>query len=386
MPLWTSNGSGSWLTANRWSGNSIPNAAGAVAEFTVNTEAFGIYQISIPSNTTVTIGTLNIVSSSLDGYSILSAVNATNAFLRFQGVGGSPAFINVDSNGSDENNIRNTQGMGVIFASDVILTTINSDTFFEISAPITGGGDLSKYGTGTLSLRLGDNSGWLGDLNLLGGRTEVGGPLSMGSGNVELNNGAVLATQGVIANRIEIGATSAIGTLAAFSAATLTLSGQLVMASNSANAVRFGETGVAGTIVLAGTSTILGTGGFAIVDGIVQLGNAGVAANYFSSLSALATFSVIGTLETRGFATFIDNLDMDGGVLRAGTGVLNLTVADSTNGGNSQTGTIEGSSGADRIVVNAATNFSFSGAAFTGWNNLDDKITINGGARGTLFT
>ncbi len=375
MPLWTSNGSGSWLAANRWSGNSIPNAAGAEAEFTVNTEAFGIYQISIPTNTTVTIGRLNIVSSSLDGYSILSALNATNSFLRFQGVGGSPAFIDVDSNGSQQNNIRNTTGMGVIFASDVILTTINSDTFFQISAPITGSGDLNKYGTGTLSLT-GNNSGWLGDVNLLGGRT-VATAAGLGSGNVELNNGAVLVSAFTVANRIEIGATGAIGTISAGAGQTLTLSGDLVLASNSANAVRFGESGVAGTIVLTGTSTIIGTGGFAIVDGIVQLGNAGVAANYFSNLAPLATLSVIGTLETRGFATVIDNLDMDGGTIRAGVGVLDLTITDTTNGGNSQTGTIEGSAGVDRIVINASTNFSLSGAAFANWS-ANDTITING--------
>lgn len=377
MPLWTSNGSGSWLTANRWSGNSIPNAAGAEAEFTVNTEAFGIYQISIPTNTTVTIGTLNIVSSSLDGYSILSALGATNAFLRFQGVGGSPAFINVDSNGSQQNNIRNTVGMGVVFASDVILTTINSDTFYQISAPISGSGDLNKYGTGTLSLT-GNNSAWAGDINLLGGRTEASAA-ALSIANVELNNGAILVTSSTVANRIEVGATSAIGTIATGAGQILTLSGNLVLASNSANAVRFGETGVVGTIVLTGTSTIIGIGGFAIVSGIVQLGNAGVAANYFSNLTPLATFSVIGTFETRGFATSIDNLDMDGGTLRAGTGVLDVTVTDTTNGGNSQSGTIEGSAGVDRIVINASTNFSLAGATFVNWS-ANDTITINGSA------
>ncbi|HTU12212.1 MAG TPA: calcium-binding protein [Allosphingosinicella sp.] len=379
MPVWTNASNGSWGDAARWTGG-IPNGAGAVAEFTVAHANSVLIVVSFPDSSLFTVGTLTIATDTDDGWTFRGQTNATSSTLRLLGAGGGPAYINVDTNGSSrESSIASEFGLRLSFASDVVLTTSNSDTTFRISAPITGSGDLYKFGDGTLHL-FGANTPWLGDLNLFGGRTEILNGDNIGNATLGFDNSGVLAVLGnvTLANRIMVGGGDATGTIAAAIGSTLTLSGQLVQASDNLSGFQFGSTTDAGTIVLTGSSFVLGKTGFTIAGGTVRIGNANVAANYFSDFSADGLLQIVGTLDTNGFATIVDNLDWDGGSILTSTGVLNLTVNDNYFAANSQTGNIVGTAGADRIVINATINWDFTGLVFNSWTNGVDTITING--------
>ena len=72
-----------------------------VAEFTVTAPASSaFFQALLGQDATVTVGTLTIVTDSTTGWSISGANGTANSRLVFQGATGSPAFLNVDTNGS----------------------------------------------------------------------------------------------------------------------------------------------------------------------------------------------------------------------------------------------------------------------------------------------
>ncbi|HTU12210.1 MAG TPA: calcium-binding protein [Allosphingosinicella sp.] len=378
MAIWQTAGNGIWTNASAWDGPT-PNGAGAVAEFIRPDGGEFVYIIVIPEGTTITVGTLNILSTATDGWSFRGASGDEGAVLRFLGASGGPAFINVDSNGSGLNGIANGNGLEVVFASDVILTTTDSDTRFKINAPIVGPGDLYKFGAGTLELKpqFGDtNSEWTGGLHLRGGRTET---IEEGVAEVDisLGNGAVLTGSGTYDNRIELISGNNSGTIA--TQFSLTLSGLLVHSSNNPTGLRFGTATDTGTIILVAGNFVLGSGGFTIAGGTVQFGNAAAAANYFASMSPSGLLSVVGTLDTGGFAANLDNLDLDSGTLLASSGALDVIVTDRTTSTNSQAGTIQGTAGADRFTVNVVNDFNMAATIFTNWTAGVDTITVNGG-------
>jgi Ca2+-binding RTX toxin-like protein len=381
MSSWTTPTTGAWNDPALWTGG-VPNNAGAVAEFTVANPASGTVFVTLAQDELITVGTMNIVTDTDDGWLFRGAVATTNSTLRFGGVGGSPAYLNVDTNGSTrETTIASTNGMRVSLVSDLILTTQNSDTVFRISAPLISSGDLFKHGDGTLQLN-GDNASWTGDLNLFGGRTEIFGASNIGSATLTFDNGGVLAVAGntTIANRLVITGGNAVGTIAAGTGLTLTLSGDIVQATDALSGFQFGSSTDAGTIVLTGSSVVLGDAGFTVAGGTVRIGNATVASNFFSSFSSDGLLQLAGTLDTNGFATSIDNLDFDGGTLRSSAGTLNVTVNDTFSSANSQSGSIAGTAGADQIVINVAIDWSAVVLTFTSWTNGVDTIRFNGSA------
>jgi serralysin len=389
MPSWTTGADGYWTNVANWTGG-VPNGAGAVADFTYNSPTTRTNHIYFDQNEVVTVGTLNI--SGTDTWRFEGANGTTNTTLAFAGASGGSAFINVTSpriSSFAANTVNN--GLKLSFVTDVTVT-LNGDYFnqFHMLAAITGTGDLYKLGGGRLLLG-GDNTAWSGDVHLLAGRTEITGTTSLGTGDIELDNGAQLAAMitMTIANRIEVG--SGGGFISAASAftgpnPTLTLSGLLVVTGNDPDqAVQFGFVGVHGdaidfgSIVLTGTSLVTGLGGFNIFPGTVSLGNADVAANYFSNLSAEAFVHLTGAgrLDTNGFAASIDNLDLDGGTLTSFSGTLNATINYTASTG-TQTGAIRGTAGTDTVLVNVLTNVNFKDVTFGTWTTLVDTFTLNG--------
>src|SRR5690242_4308373 len=132
MPSWKNPASGLWLDSVNWNG-SVPNAPGAVAEFTVTAPASSaFFQALLGQNATVTVGTMTIVTDSDDGWSFKGNSGAANARLILQGATGSPAFLNVDTNGSATISGFSPFGLRMTFASDVIVTTQDSDTTLQM--------------------------------------------------------------------------------------------------------------------------------------------------------------------------------------------------------------------------------------------------------------
>jgi Ca2+-binding RTX toxin-like protein len=387
MSDWTSAVNGNWSDATKWTGG-VPNAAGAVANFTVANAAAGVpVTIRFSQNATFSVGTLNIAADSNDGWQFLGEVGVTNATLRFDGVGNSPAFLNVDTNGSDVlSSINNSFGLNVVLDDDLIVTTQDSDTSFRIVAPITGSKDIYKFGDGTLQLNSANNVNWTGDLHLNGGRVELTSSTALASvGAIKLNNGATLAVAASsfeLAEKIETGTGNATGNIVVATGSALSLSGQLELRSNASDAVTFGSATDAGTIVLSGTSLINGTGSFNVAGGTVRFGNAGAAASYFAGLTGSADVGIAADaiFDTGGFAATLHNFNLNGGTLQSTGGALNLTTDIVGFALFGETGTIVGTAQADSLVFNVAQNVSLTLAGaltFTNWTGGVDTITMN---------
>ena len=377
MSDWAAAVNGNWTDATKWTGG-VPNGLGALANFTVSTAGSATRLIEFSQLSTVTVGTLNLTTDSDDAWAFLGETGVTSAELRFHGAGGAPAFLNVDTNNSNSlTRITDSNGLRVMLASDLILTTQNSDTLLSISAPISGFGSLFKFGFGTLRL---EGSSSTSGFFLYGGRTEITATASL-SGRITLDNDAILAATAscTLSNRIETGGGGIAGAIVAAAGTTLTLTGQLELRSSSQFAVRFGSATDSGTVVLSGASRISGDGGFVVAGGTLRFGNAAAAANYFSELETGASLAALqvrsgATLDTGGFAATIDNLDLDG-TLQSSGGALVVTVDEASS---TSLGTIVGTAGADRLVFNSAGNFSLGPVAFVGWNSSIDTIILNG--------
>lgn len=383
MSDWPNFANGSWGDAAKWTGG-VPDAAGATANFTASSANGALAIISFAQGVDFTVGTLNIVTNANDSYVFRGQVDATLATLRFGGLGGSPAFLNVDTNGSSSQ-ISSSFGLRIVLDSDLIVSTANTDTSFEISAPIIGSGrDIYKFGTGTLRLS-GDNSAWTGDLLLRGGRTEITNNAAEGGGVVELDNAAALVGSGNFgfSSAIETRTGLSSGIIAATTGSEMQLFGKVSLRSDAAAAIVFGSATDQGTISLStgSESIVTGTGGFTIAGGTVRFGsNNSLVTGFFNNLSSTGLLQIQGggTLDTRGLAIRITNLDLDGGTIRTSLDGLSLFITDTTAVNNSQAGTIIGTANGDFITVNITNSFSFGDTTFSSWTNGTDGITLNG--------
>ena len=385
MPSWKNPVSGVWLDPVNWDVG-VPNSPGAVANFTVPGPGSISLNVVLPAGSIVTVGTMNILTEADDGWTF-NGTAGTPAQLIFQGANGSPAFLTVDTNGSPRMTGFIPPQLRTTLASDLIVTTQDADTTFLFATDTDGTGDLYKFGAGTLKFA-GNNANWLGDANLSGGRSEIFQASNLNQAYVRLDNHAVLAATSsfTLANQIETGPRTATGTIAAAAGITLTLASHVLVSSSAQDAVTFGTATDTGTILLTGTSTVTDSGGFVIAGGLLRLGAAAVAANYFAGLPPQGLVRIAGMLDTNGFATHLDNLVMDDGTITSFSGALNLVVDDETNNSIIQHGFIQGTAGTDQIVVNALTNFNLRGVTFSNWTNGTDTITLNGGSIGNSLT
>lgn len=380
MSDWINPVSGNWADATKWSGG-IPNSAGATANFTVASSGSSLTRlISFQEGEDFLVGTLNLVTDADDAWTFQGFTGVTAAILRLGGAGGGPAFVNVDTNGSTRtSSISGSNGLRLVLDSDVIVTTTDSDSLLNISAPITGSGkDIYKFGTGTLRLSA-SNPLFSGDVFLNGGRLELSVANALDASNlIKINNGATLAATSslTLSANIETGSGNATGSIVAANARTLTLTGQLELRGTSVTT--FGDATDTGTIVLSGTSVAPFAGGIVLRGGIVRFGTADAAANFLAHQGGSRSLDLVGTLDTNGFAATLANFDLDGGFLLSSAGALVVTINDATPPGNDQVGTIVGTAGADRIVVNVTNAFTFAATTFNGWTNGTDTITLLG--------
>ncbi|MGA2062949.1 MAG: hypothetical protein ABSG67_20945, partial [Thermoguttaceae bacterium] len=124
----TNTGTGNWSDISNWSGGTVPNAAGAVADFsTIDLPADEIVTLDagLTPNTWATVGSLvfgEADTSSVGGWTI--AGSTTN-------------YLNLDNSGS---------------AATITVGTLPTGKIATISAPVTVVNGLTKLGTGALTL------------------------------------------------------------------------------------------------------------------------------------------------------------------------------------------------------------------------------------------
>jgi fibronectin-binding autotransporter adhesin len=165
------------------------------------------------------------------------------------------------------------------------LTTVNSSTpyLFEGPGRLTGGGGLTKQGTGTLVLTNTGPNDYTGVTTNSGGVLQVGGGGTVGT----LGNGPVVND----------------GTLAFFRSDALTVANAI---SGSGNLVQAG----AGTLTLTGSNSY--TGSTTVNDGgtlsVASLANGGVNSGIGASANTADKLVFNGTLQYTGGATTTDRL------------------------------------------------------------------------------
>jgi Ca2+-binding RTX toxin-like protein len=402
MADWISLTNGEWTDSARWSGG-VPNGAGAVANFVNNTDTrnltalIGIGSAAAP-NQSITIGTLNLTTIPNFAWAITGGINGVAPTLIMAGAGGGPAAINVDSNGSTNNpRITNAGGLRMSLSTDTIITTLNSDTSFLISAPIFGAGELQKFGTGTLILQ-GANT--YSSLRINSGTVDLSNTAGAGVGPVVMRGGMLRFSQtGVSTFANDFETTSNASTFAKILVATgttVTMTGGFSARGGTNSLVTLGDTPNAGTLILAASDiSVTQSTTFFLAGGTVRFGDALNAAQFFTGgTRGLVNLNSGATLDTGGFATTLTNLDANGGNIVSTGGALDLTVNFQGRSALNFSGVVTGTSGADRIVLTGFIldlgggasqrgNFlDFSGWSIASWNNAADTITINGHSAG----
>jgi autotransporter-associated beta strand protein len=258
----------------------------------------------------------------------------------------------------------------------------NTVTVASGTATLTGlisgdGHTLTKTGSGTLVLS-GTNS-FSGGLAIDAGTLSLSNAGGIGSGNVTVGNGAVLAVtaDATLANAISLAGTAKIGVA---SGVTLTLSGA-VTGSGSLDAVD------SGTLVLSGTNSF--SGGLAIDAGTVTIANAGAIVSSTAVTMASGARLTLGASLTVGSlsyatadattvvdlgsytltvgngasTTFGGKITGTGGLIKQGSGTLTLS------GANTFTGT---------LTISAGT------VALSGGSALADSAAVAVGSGTTL--
>ena len=242
--------------SNTYTGGTTVNAAATVrlahnnslsTDGTVTVTSGGRIQMS----NAVTIGRALVLNGDgISGSGALHNVSGTNTWS-----GGitnnSGARINADTNTAliISGNISNAASQTLYLGGDGNLTNTGTIT----GTLTTGNGAVYKDGTGTLTLSA-NNSGLTGLVRIRGGTISITNANSLGSGSIEIGNGATTATLLVnsnttIANRIEIADSGSAAVINVASGTTSTLSGILSQSGGTANTTKFGKSG-AGTLIL----------------------------------------------------------------------------------------------------------------------------------------
>jgi autotransporter-associated beta strand protein len=379
MSTWISGGSGEWDITGNWS-DGVPDAAGAIAEFLFSENAAPV-AISLTDGSTRTLGVLNVNLTGSGGLVIQGSAGAGTERLVFDG--GAAGNATVDYSGTYDFEIAATDDLVVVLQSDTVFTIGNlpSDGALFVNANIDGLGTLIKAGTGRM---------YLGNSNTYSGGTEISGGLlgfldgaALGSGNVTISNQATLfAVVSSVLNHNIGTLASASGpegeaTISAANDTTLTLTGTL---SHLADSTLFlGTPDGSGTIVAA-FSTILEnptSSAISLSFGTLVFGDAYNAANLFDRPGSIESL-IDGTIDTAGFATTLRNaMLLDGSIITASSGVVNVTIDYTVPLGYFSQSTIVGTTGNDRLVINVAENFQILEAFFVDWDS-SDLIQITG--------
>lgn len=385
MPAWTNFVAGDWLDTTRWTGG-VPNAQGAAADFTTSATSGSAL---VQAQGFIVAGAITLSAAGSARWSIVGKAGVATNIISLVGQQASPAFITVTSAGATHE-IGSPVGnaLRLILTSDVVFNTTSTDSRLLVSAPLSGVGQLIKFGSGFLFLS-GANI-FEGGLSIQGGIVSANSGGALGLGAIQFRNSALLQFTGstTVINDIESSTgVSGGGAISAAQTLSVTLTGAFEHRSASA-IFRFGNASDVGTVVLSSSavSTAAG-GGYRIDGGTVRFGNAFNAANAFAFTGAGTVEVRSGTfLDTGGFASTISNLDLSGGTLRSSGGALDVTLNFSLLFDKLQIGSVIGTANADRIVVNTGdVSFNLGSLVFSTWNSSLDFITINGTAANNVI-
>lgn len=375
MPIWSNVNGGLWTDSANWIGG-VPNGPGSQADF-VLTGSGALREITFDGNTPVTVDTLNVTITDSQGlwfHGSIADGGAGSGLLIFQtGASNDYGLVTINTAvGGGEFEISSFGELTVQLNNATRFDVVNAGTTARINTSIVGGaGDqLQKAGAGTLLLGAFNNASFSGGFLIEGGILDALDASALGTGNINIRNNAELVSDGTFAGVIHTfdfqTGTAGSARISAHTGTTFSLTGSQTLLGDGV--VSFGSSAHAGTVVLdLATWQHSDASTLRIDGGTVRIGNSTLAGNFFNRQSTgLTEISSGATLDLGGFATSIRNLDLDGGTIRTSSGPLGFTANDTTSGTSIvQSGTIEGTSGNDNIVINATNNFSFAGTNFT---------------------
>ena len=251
---------------------------------------------------------------------------------------------------------------------DVAKVTASSG---QISANLTGTGNLSKSGAGTLIL--GGNNSHAGGTTVMSGTLALNSANALGSGTLTLSGGALDLRSQTVSNNVSLSSDSTVTATDGAIAGDIAGSGQLSKTGNGTVTLSGNNTYAGGTTVSAGTLALnsgnaLGSGTVTLAGGSLDVKSQTVA----KDITLTANSSVAGT---NGAITGV--ISGDKTLTKVGTGTLTLSGINTFTGGtlvNAGTLQVNGSIQGN-VVVSA-------GGTLAGSGEVGDITVVAGGTIG----
>jgi len=253
----------------------------------------------------------------------------------------------------------------------------HTDADYAFAPAITGGGTINHRAGGTHLA--GDGSAFTGAVQIVGGTLYVDSVLGTAASLLQVSSGGTLGGSGRFGGDVIVQAGGVVAP--GDSPGTLTIDGDLTLASTSRLAVEFGESGVVGGPL----NDLIKVGGLLTLDGVVDI-TVSAGGVFDAGLYRIASY---GTLDDRGLALgsapgggagISIQTVIPGQVNLVNTGGLPVNFWDGDGGGSGNNGRVEGGAG---TWTGASLNWTTgAGAVNTAYNPGD--FLIFAGSAGTV--